>query len=138
LKLISFHKKIKNENISITYIGLGPKIQIFVEAGPACLPLIHFPAAQLEAQHSRPVGGLRPHSAEAKTELSSSPTGEKSSPNLILNRIRSKSKQKMRGIGVRILHELLGGKSLYKEAARPDFGPNPSHRLCPSCLPSPL
>jgi hypothetical protein len=37
------------EKISIPYIGLGPKIQIFVEAGPARLPLIHFPEAQLEA-----------------------------------------------------------------------------------------
>jgi hypothetical protein len=38
------------ENIFILYIGLGPKIQIFVEAGLARLPLFHFPAAQLEAQ----------------------------------------------------------------------------------------
>jgi hypothetical protein len=36
------------ENISILYIGLGPKNQIFVEADPVCLPLIHFLAAQVE------------------------------------------------------------------------------------------
>jgi hypothetical protein len=73
------------ENISIPYIGLGPKNQIFVEAGPARLPLIHFLVAQLEAQCARPAGGLRPHSAEAETEPSSSPADEKSSPNLIPN-----------------------------------------------------
>jgi hypothetical protein len=40
------------ENISILYISFGPKISIFVEAGPARLPLFHSPAAQLEAQHA--------------------------------------------------------------------------------------
>jgi hypothetical protein len=40
------------ENISILYIGLGPKIQISVEASPAHLPLIHFPVAQVKAQRA--------------------------------------------------------------------------------------
>jgi hypothetical protein len=80
------------ENISILYIGLGPKIQISVEASPAHLPLIHFPVAQVKAQRAWPTGGLRPHSAEAETKLSSSPTGENSSSNLILNWIQSESK----------------------------------------------
>jgi hypothetical protein len=90
LKLISFHKKVqeKMENIPTLHIVLGTKIQIFVEAVPGRLPLIHFPAAR----RAQPVRGLRPHGAVAETELSSSPTGEKSSPNLILNRIRSESK----------------------------------------------
>jgi hypothetical protein len=66
-------------------------------------------------------GGLRPHGAKAETEHSLSLTGEKSSPNLIFNRICSESKQKMCGIGVRILHELLGEKTLYKETSLPDF-----------------
>jgi hypothetical protein len=109
------------ENISILYIGLGPKIQIFVEAGPARLPLIRFPAAQLEAQRARPVGGLRPHDAEVETEPSASPADKNTC-----------------GIRLCILHELLGGKSLYKEAAWPDFGPKLSRCLCPSCPPSPL
>jgi hypothetical protein len=40
------------ENISILYIGLGEKIQIFVEADAAHLPLFQFPVAQLEAQRA--------------------------------------------------------------------------------------
>jgi hypothetical protein len=70
----------KLENISILYISFAPKILIFVEAGAARLPLFHSHAAQLEAQHAQPAGGLRPHGAEAETEQSSSPTGEKSFP----------------------------------------------------------
>jgi hypothetical protein len=38
------------ENISILYISLRPKLQIFVEASLARLPLFQFPVAQLEAQ----------------------------------------------------------------------------------------
>jgi hypothetical protein len=33
------------ENTSILYIGFGPKIPIFVEAGQARLPLFHSPVA---------------------------------------------------------------------------------------------
>jgi hypothetical protein len=68
------------ENVSILYIGLGPKILIFVEAGLACLPLFHSPTAQLEAQHTRLSGGLHPHGVEVETEPSSSPTDKKSFP----------------------------------------------------------
>jgi hypothetical protein len=82
------------ENISILYIRFGPKILIFVEAGPARLPLFHSPAAQLEAQRARPTGGLHPHGAEAGTEMRSSPVGEESfpEPHLQLNPLQIKTK----------------------------------------------
>jgi hypothetical protein len=80
------------ENISILYIHFGPKIQIFVEAGPARIPLFPSPAAQLEAQHARPAIDHRPHDAEVETELSTSPGGKETSPNLIFDQIRSESK----------------------------------------------
>jgi hypothetical protein len=48
--MICFYKKVwKMENISILYIGFGPKIQFFLEAAPACLPLFASPTAQLVA-----------------------------------------------------------------------------------------
>jgi hypothetical protein len=68
-------------NISIFYIGLGPKIQIFVEAGPARLPLFHFPAAQLEAQRARPARGLHPHGVEGAQAAARSPTCHRHHPN---------------------------------------------------------
>jgi hypothetical protein len=100
------------------------EIHFFLEDSPARLPLFVSLTAQLAAQHAAclgPAGGLHHHGAKAETKLSSSPVREKSSPNLIFNRIHSKSKQKTHRIGACILHELLGEKSLYKEASRPNF-----------------
>jgi hypothetical protein len=90
------------------------KIQFFLEAGPARLPLFASPAAKLVAQHAAcpgPARGHRPHGTKAETELSSSLAGKKTSPNLMFIRICSESKQKPCGIGVRILHKL--GKNPY-------------------------
>jgi hypothetical protein len=70
------------ENISILYIGLGEKIQIFVEADPAHLPLFQFPVAQLEAQCARLAGGLCPHGAEEGARAAArSPTRHPHHPN---------------------------------------------------------
>jgi hypothetical protein len=72
------------ENISILYISLRPKIQIFVEASLARLPLFQFPVAQLEAQLTWSARGLHPHGAEERARAAArSPTHHPHHPNLV-------------------------------------------------------
>jgi hypothetical protein len=122
-KWFAIYKRFGNfKSFSLLYLALGlNSVSPWSRPNQPSSLFPTWPSWQPSARSAQAQSEAHPHGGEAETELSLSPTREKSYPISIFNRIRSESKQKMHRIGVCTLHELWGEKSLHKEVSLPDF-----------------